>query len=147
MRDLKIMYKKLHSRAKMPTYATQGDAACDLYAVEHHTVGSGQMCLVPLGFAIEIPEGFEAQIRPRSGLAVKNGVTVLNSPGTIDSGYRGEIKVPIINFGDKPFMIKPGDRVAQMKFAPVYMGHFLDIGDNELTSTVRNHGGFGHTGV
>ena len=144
--DIRVYYKKLHSKAIVPTYAKPGDAACDLYAVENVQIPVRGIRLIHCGFAMEMPEGFEAQIRPRSGLAVKYGITVLNSPGTVDWGYRGEIMVPLINHGDKPFVIKPGDRIAQMKFAPVYRGHFLDVGENELSLTNRGQGGMGHTG-
>jgi len=95
---------------------------------------------------MEIPEGFEAQIRPRSGLAWKKGLSLVNTPATIDAGYRGEIKIPLINLGDKDIVILEGDRVAQMKFASVYVGYFLDVGDNELNPSVRGTGGFGHSG-
>jgi len=147
MNDIKVYYKKLHSKAKIPTYAKPGDAACDLYAVEDYSIPSGKMRLIHLGFAMEMPKGFEAQIRPRSGLAVEHGVTVLNSPGTVDNGYRGEIMTPLINHGHKPFTIKAGDRIAQMKFAPIFAGHFLDVGDNDLSGTTRGVGGMGHTGL
>jgi len=146
MNDIKIFFKKLHSKAKIPTYAKPGDACCDLYSVEDYTINAGKICLVSMGFSMEMPDGIEAQIRPRSGNAFKYGVTVLNSPGTIDCGYRNEIKVILINLGDKPFAIKVGDRVAQMKFSPVYTGHFLDVGENKLSISVRDKGGLGHTG-
>lgn len=145
MNDLKIFFKKLSKKAVIPTYSKPGDACCDLYVIEDYIIKPGKRILARTGFAISIPSGFEAQIRPRSGLAVKSGLSIINSPGTIDSGYRGEVKIPLINLGDKPISIVAFDRVAQMKFAVVYVGHFLDIGDNELDRTIRDDGGFGST--
>lgn len=147
MNDLKIFFKKLSKNATIPTYARSGDACCDLYTIEDYSIRPGETCLARTGFAIAIPEGFEAQVRPRSGLALKKGLSIPNSPATIDSGYRGEIKVPLINLGNKAIYIKKGDRIAQMKFAATYTGHFLDVGDNELDETTRGSGGFGHTGI
>ncbi len=146
MNSLKIFFKKLDSRAVVPTYSTYGDACCDLYAIEDYIIKPGKRILARTGFAIAVPEGFEAQIRPRSGLAIKNGLSIPNSPATIDSGYRGEISVPLINLGDRPIPIVAFDRIAQMKFAATFTGHFLDVGDNELDSTARGTGGLGSTG-
>lgn len=146
MNDLRVFFKKLSKDAVIPTYAKRGDACCDLYVIENYIIKPGDIILARTGFAIAMPEGFEAQIRPRSGLALL-GLSVINSPGTIDCGYRGEIKIPLINLSKKPIAIIRGDRVAQMKFAPVYTGHFLDIGDDELSETSRGPGGFGHTGT
>ncbi len=145
MNDLKIFFKKLSKKAVIPTYSKPGDACCDLYVIEDYIIYPGKRILARTGFAIAIPEGFEAQIRPRSGLAIKNGLSIPNSPATIDSGYRGEVKIPLINLGDKPIPIVMFDRVAQMKFAVAYTGHFLDVGENELDSTVRGDGDFGST--
>jgi len=147
MNDLRIFFKKLSNKAKVPTYAKKGDACCDLYVVEDYSIKPGAVCLARTGFAIEIPEGFEAQIRPRSGLAIKNSLSIVNTPATIDSGYRGEVKIALINLGNKDIFIKEGDRVAQMKFATVYTAHFLDVGDNELNSSSRGSDGFGSTGM
>lgn len=147
MNDLKIFFKRLSKHAKIPTYAKNGDACCDLYTIEDYSIRPGETCLAGTGFAIAIPEGFEAQLRPRSGLALKKGLSIPNSPATIDSGYRGEVKVILINLSNKAIYIKKGDRIAQMKFATVYTGHFLDVGDNELDETTRGTGGFGHTGM
>lgn len=145
--SFRVYFKRLHSKAKMPTYATMGDAACDLYSVKDYVIKPGKWLLVRTGFAMEMgSNSFEAQIRPRSSLAVKHGVTVLNSPGTIDWGYRGEVKVVLINHGDKDFAIKEGDRIAQMKFALVFKGIFIDVGEKELSLTERSDGGFGSTG-
>ena len=147
MNDIRIFYKRMHPDAKIPKYATLKAACCDLHAVEEVKIPVGKIRLVPLGFAMALPEGFEAQIRPRSGLAVKYGITVVNTPGTIDADYRGEVKVALINLGQEPYTISVGDRIAQMKPSPVYKGHFLDVGFNDLDDTTRGGGGFGHTGL
>ena len=146
MNDLKIYFKRLSKKAKIPKYSKRGDACCDLSVIENYMIRPGETRLARTGFAIAIPEGFEAQVRPRSGLALKKGLSIPNSPATIDSGYRGEIKIPLINLGKKAITIKEGDRIAQMKFAVVYTGHFLDVGDNDLEETERGTGGFGSTG-
>lgn len=130
----------------LPSYATQGSAGMDLYAAVHEDViiPPKGIHLVPTGYRIELPEGYEAQIRPRSGLALKNNIGILNSPGTIDSDYRGEIKVILKNFGDEKFIIKRGDRIAQMIIAP-----YIRISWDEVESiddTYRGSGGFGHSG-
>ena len=130
----------------MPEYATIGSAGMDIHAMldEVVTLHPGERRLIPTGLKIELPEGFEAQVRPRSGLALKYGVTVLNTPGTIDSDYRGEIGVVLINLGQEDFEIKNGDRIAQMVVAP-----FAQVNWNEvliLDNTVRGEGGYGHTG-
>ena len=132
----------------LPAYQTSEAAGLDLMAAvadsEPLTLAPGQYVLVPTGLAIALPPGFEAQVRPRSGLAAKHGVTVLNSPGTIDADYRGEIKVILINHGDAPFTIQRGDRIAQMVVAPVSS---IDFELREtLDATKRGEGGFGSTG-
>lgn len=131
---------------KLPAYATSGSAGMDIHAMlaEAVTLHPGERRLIPTGLKIELPEGFEAQIRPRSGLALKYGVTVLNTPGTIDSDYRGEIGVVLINLGQEDFEVKNGDRIAQMVVAP-----YPQVKWNEvliLDNTVRGEGGYGHTG-
>lgn len=130
----------------MPEYATSGSAGMDIHAMlaEAVTLHPGERTLIPTGLKIELPEGYEAQVRPRSGLALKYGVTVLNTPGTIDSDYRGEIGVVLINLGQEDFEVKNGDRIAQMVVAP-----FAQVKWNEvliLDNTVRGEGGYGHTG-
>ncbi len=145
--NLRIYFKKISKKAIYPTYSKANDACCDLHVIEDYVIKPGDICLARTGFAIAIPEGYEAQIRPRSGLALKHGLFVLNSPGTIDAGYRGEVKIILINLGKKDIVIKTGDRVAQMKFAAVLTGYFLDIGDNDLSDTARGSGGFGSTGL
>ena len=132
---------------QLPVYSTPGSAGADLSAFlsEEITLSPGQRYMVPTGLRIEIPEGYEAQIRPRSGLAAKHGITLLNTPGTIDSDYRGEIKIIMINLGSEPFTIRQGDRIAQMIIAPVSKGLFKHY--SVLTDTDRGEGGFGSTGV
>ena len=130
----------------MPQYMTLHAAGMDLSAclIEDLVLKPGARALVPTGIAIELPEGYEAQIRPRSGLALKHGVTLVNSPGTIDADYRGEIGVIIINHGEEPFIIKNQERIAQMVFAPFIRAIFEETA--ELGDTQRGVGGFGHTG-
>jgi len=131
----------------LPKYMTEGSSGMDLYAnvSKVETLNSGEYMLINTGIKISIPNGYEAQIRPRSGLAAKYGVTLLNSPGTIDSDYRGEIKVILINHGQQSFSIKRGDRIAQMVIAKFEQVKFIET--NDLDTTKRGSGGFGHTGV
>ncbi len=130
----------------LPRYMTPHSAGMDIYAaVKKDTVlEKGEIALIPTGFAMAIPEGFEAQIRPRSGLAVKHGIGLINSPGTIDSDYRGEVMIPAINLGTKKYTLKRGDRIAQMIIKRVYHARIEVV--EQLDKTVRNTGGFGHTG-
>ncbi len=133
----------------LPTYQTQSSAGLDLQAAiapqTKLVIEPGSRELVPTGLAIELPEGFEAQIRPRSGLALKKGVTLVNTPGTIDADYRGEIGVILINHGSEPFEIERGDRIAQMIVAPIVQARLVEVDD--LSSSDRGAGGFGSTGV
>ncbi len=131
----------------LPSYATAGSAGLDIAAAVEadQVLAPGQRALVPTGFAIALPEGFEAQIRPRSGLAVNKGISVLNAPGTVDSDYRGEIMVILINLGDAPFTISRGERIAQMIVAPISRVHWQ--AEECLSSTARDSGGFGSTGI
>ncbi len=130
----------------LPRYMTPQSAGMDIYAaIENDVVlEKGEIALLPTGFAVAIPEGFEAQIRPRSGLAVKHGIGLINSPGTIDADYRGEVKIAVINLGKKPYIFKRGDRVAQMVIKKVYQARLEVV--ERLDETERNTGGFGHTG-
>jgi dUTP pyrophosphatase len=128
----------------LPSYATAGAAGLDLRAAEALTIKPNARALVATGIAIALPDRFEAQVRPRSGLAVKFGVTVLNSPGTIDCDYRGEIKVPLINHGTEDFAIARGDRIAQMVIAPVTQVQLTEVA--QLSATQRGAGGFGSSG-
>ncbi len=133
----------------LPAYETRGAAGMDLRAAVAEdaptTLAPGKRALIPTGFIFEIPHGFEAQIRPRSGLAFKNGITCLNTPGTIDSDYRGEVKVLLINLGDEEFVIERGMRIAQMMIAPVTQARVAEV--SETSDTARGAGGFGSTGV
>ncbi len=133
--------------ARAPEYQSGGSAGADLFALLEApvSVGPGRVVLVPTGLFIELPDGYEAQIRPRSGLALKHGITILNTPGTIDSDYRGEVKIIVANFGEEAFIIENGMRIAQMVFARVYRGEFSDA--DALAETKRGGGGFGHTGL
>ena len=142
--NLRNLFTKCHKDAVKPVYELYGDAACSLRVVEDYSIKPGGRVLAATGLNIAIPEGFEAQIRPRSGLAWKKGLTVVNTPGTIDSNYRGEIKVALINLGDETVRINKGDAVAQMKFSAVYLGNFIEV--NSLSETPRGDGGFGSTG-
>ncbi len=128
----------------LPSYATAGAAGMDLRSAEALTIKPHSRALVTTGIAIALPHGFEAQVRPRSGLAVKQGVTVLNSPGTIDCDYRGEIKVPLINHGEDDFVIARGDRIAQMVIVPVPQVTIEEV--SALDETPRGIGGFGSSG-
>ena len=128
----------------LPAYATDGAAGMDVVAAEEITLAPGGRHAVATGFAIAIPDGYEVQVRPRSGLALKHGISVPNTPGTIDSDYRGELKVILINFGAEPFEIRRGDRVAQLVLAPVTRARWAVV--DELDDTERGAGGFGSTG-
>ncbi|HWJ59172.1 MAG TPA: dUTP diphosphatase [Sphingomicrobium sp.] len=128
----------------LPTYATHGAAGLDVVAAEDLVLEPGGRHAVATGFAIAIPTGFEVQVRPRSGLALKHGVTCLNTPGTIDEDYRGEVKVILANLGAEPFEVKRGERIAQLVPAPVLKAQFLEVA--ELEATHRGAGGFGSTG-
>ena len=142
-----ISVKRLQGKdISLPRYMTENSAGMDIFAAVNgeETLLPGERRLIPTGIAIALPPGYEAQIRPRSGLAVEGGVTVLNSPGTIDADYRGEVKILIINHGDKPFAVKRGDRIAQMVIHKIYRASW-NMTDN-LEITVRGDGGFGHTG-
>ena len=129
----------------LPARATAGAAGADLVAAEELTLSPGQVHAVATGIALALPEGYEAQVRPRSGLALKHGVTVLNAPGTIDADYRGEVKVILINHGAEPFRIARGDRIAQLVVAPVIATRFERV--DALPDTARGDGGFGSTGI
>lgn len=130
----------------LPAYATSGSSGMDIHAAveNEQIIKSGETVLVPGGFQIEVPQGYEAQVRPRSGLAIKHSIGVMNSPGTIDSDYRGEVKVILTNFGKQDFTIRRGDRIAQLVIAPVVRAVWTEV-DN-VEQTARGAGGFGHTG-
>ena len=143
---IEIKYTRLpHGEGlPLPVYATEHAAGLDVVSAEELTLAAGQRHAVATGFAIEIPHGYEVQVRPRSGLAIKHGITCLNTPGTIDSDYRGEVKVILVNLGSDPFEIRRGERVAQLVPAPVLRAHFTEV--EELEETARGSGGFGSTG-
>ena len=128
----------------LPTYASDDAVGLDIAAAEDFTLGPGCRHAVATGFAVEIPRGYEVQVRPRSGLAIRDGVTCLNTPGTIDSDYRGEVKVILINLGSGPFEVRRGERIAQLVPAPVLRAHFTE--SHSLAETARGSGGFGSTG-
>jgi dUTP pyrophosphatase len=130
-----------------PRYMTEKSSGMDLYAAVNEEIflNPGQRRLIPTGIAVSVPEGYEAQVRPRSGLALRDGITLANTPGTIDADYRGEIGVILINHGENPFQVKRGDRVAQMVIVPVARGELEWVED--LDETPRSGGGFGHTGI
>jgi dUTP pyrophosphatase len=142
--QLKIVNK---STNPLPKYETQSSAGMDLRAflAEPVTLQPLERTLIPTGLFIELPEGYEAQIRPRSGMAYKHGITVLNTPGTIDSDYRGEIKIILVNLSNQPFTINNGDRIAQMIIAKYQQMQPVEV--SELSDTQRGEGGFGHTGT
>lgn len=141
-----IRFKRLPAAADLPlpSYESEGAAGMDLRSSEAIVLKPGARALVATGLAIELETGFEAQVRPRSGLAARHGITVLNAPGTIDWDYRGEIKVPLINLGDAPFTIERGDRIAQIVIAPVLRARIEDV--ETLSTTQRGDNGFGSTG-
>src|SRR5210317_369793 len=140
------MVKKLEGSEDLPLpkHMTPHSAGMDIFAAvkKEVVIAPGKRALLPTGIAIALPPGIEAQIRPRSGLAIKNGIGLLNSPGTIDADYRGEIKIILINLGDEPFSVKRGDRIAQMVVREVFQGEWRTV--DELPETDRNDGGFGH---
>ena len=142
---MKVKVLKLAENAQLPEYARAGDAGMDLRAIASQTIPPGKAALIKTGIAIELPPGTEAQVRPRSGLALNHAVTVLNAPGTIDAGYRGEIAVILINHGDRPFQVLAGMRIAQMAIAPVISVEIEEAA--QLTASPRGVQGFGSTGT
>ena len=140
-----VRFKRLCPDAVLPAYAHPGDAGMDIRSVDDLEIAPSARALVHTGLVMVLPPGWEAQVRPRSGLALKHGVTVLNTPGTIDAGYRGEIGVILANFGDSPFAVKKGDRIAQVVIAPVTTAAIEET--DVVDDTDRGGGGFGSTGV
>ena len=144
---IKVLVKRLRgAKIALPQYMTPHSAGMDLFASleEEVTLAPGERLLIPTGIAIALPEGYEAQVRPRSGLALKHGVTLLNTPGTVDADYRGEIGCILINLGKEPFIIKDGERIAQLVFNQVDHAELQEV--EELPESTRGEGGFGHTG-
>lgn len=144
MIDIEIQRLSNGEGLPLPSYASGGAAGLDVVAAEDLTLAPGARHAVPTGFALAIPPGYEVQVRPRSGLALKHGITCLNTPGTIDSDYRGEVKVILANLGSEPFEVRRGERIAQLVPAPVLRAAFREV--DELDSTERGAGGFGSTG-
>ena len=145
MNKLEITVQKLNAEAKTPAYAHDGDAGVDLYSDGNFTVKPGERVLVPTGLKMAIPYGYEGQVRPKSGLALKHGITVLNTPGTVDAPYRGEVGVIIINLDRKnSYEIRKGEKIAQMVFNKVEYASFTEAA--ELAATTRGEGGYGSTG-
>ena len=142
---IKILIKRLSKEVSLPKYETSGSSGMDLGSNIDANISPGKIAIIPTGLALSIPKGFEAQIRPRSGLAAKKKISVLNTPGTIDSDYRGEIKVILINLGEEIFQVEKGLRIAQMVFCPIVQAQFREVDD--LNETERGKGGFGSTGT
>jgi len=147
MHHVTVAFKRLSSLATVPSYQSEHAAGMDLYAACEQPVhiDPGDVAMIPLGFAMALPDNYEAQVRPRSGLASKHGITLPNSPGTIDADYRGEVCVPLINLGSASFTVETGTRIAQMIVAPVVQATFEEVDD--LAPTTRGAAGFGSTGV
>lgn len=143
--EYSVKVKLMNKESILPCYANQGDAGLDLFSVEEKVIYPGQTALIHTGIAIELPEGTEAQIRPRSGLALNHSVTLLNSPGTIDSGYRGEIKIIVINHGKKEFFIEKRMKIAQMVVKPILTVNLIEV--DELEQSHRGNKGFGSSGI
>lgn len=140
-----VKFRRIDPSAELPTYAHPGDAGMDIRSIEELTIAPGARALVHTGLVMMLPPGYEAQVRPRSGLALKNGVTVLNTPGTIDEGYRGEVGVILANFGSEPFKVEKGVKIAQMVIAPCTRAEIVET--DEMDDTVRGTGGFGSSGL
>lgn len=145
LENLMIKINKIKENAILPHYAHEGDAGVDLYSAENYVLRPGQITLVSTGIKLAIPKGYEAQIRPKSGLALNHGISVCNSPGTIDSGYRGEIGVIAINHSKEEFKIEKGTKIAQMVFNKIEKAEFEEVKD--LDNTKRGQNGFGSTGL
>ena len=144
MQTIEIKFQKLHPDAQVPSYAHVGDAGADVYSVAEVTLEPLGRAAIPTGLAVDIPIGYEIQVRPKSGLALKHGVTVLNTPGTIDAGYRGEIQILMINLGTESYTFLKGQKVAQLVLKPVLQANYIE---GELGSSDRGSGGFGSTGI
>ncbi len=144
MKTIEINFQKLHPDAQVPSYAHIGDAGADVYSVAEVILKPQDRAAIPTGLAVEIPIGYEIQVRPKSGLALKHGITVLNSPGTVDAGYRGEIQVIVINLGTEAYTFTKGQKIAQLVLKPVIQAQYVD---GELGSSDRGIGGFGSTGL
>ena len=140
-----LRFKRIHPDAVLPAYAHSSDAGMDVRSIDDLTIAPGKRALVHTGLVMMLPPMYEAQVRPRSGLALKSGITVLNTPGTIDSGYRGEVGVILMNLGEEPFQVKKGDKIAQIVIAPVTQPEIVEC--DAIDETDRGAGGFGSTGL
>lgn len=140
-----VKIKRLTADARIPQYEYPDDSGADLYAAEDYVLQPGERRAISTGLSAEVPIGFELQVRPKSGIALNSGVTVLNTPGTVDAGYRGEIRVILINLGSEPYVIRKGQKIAQMVVAPVFHADFQEV--EQLSESRRGAGGFGSTGV
>jgi dUTP pyrophosphatase len=145
MQKVKIKILRLVDSASLPKYEHEDDSGLDLFAIEEREIAPGEAMLIGTGISVELPQGTEAQIRPRSGLALKHSITVLNTPGTVDAGYRGEIGVILINHSKHSFKVLKGMKIAQMVVAPVIRAEIEEV--DSLSETLRGEGGFGSTGV
>ncbi|MBS3092877.1 dUTP diphosphatase [Candidatus Pacearchaeota archaeon] len=141
---MKLKIKKLYDQAILPSYAHEGDAGMDLFSAHDYVLAPGDRTLVETGISVEVPEGYELQIRPRSGLALKHGLSIVNSPGTIDSGYRGQVGVILINHGQEVYEVRTGDKIAQGVMSKIERVVIEEV--EELSDTSRGTGGFGSTG-
>jgi dUTP pyrophosphatase len=144
MQTVTINFQKLHPDAQIPSYAHTGDAGADVYSVTEITLQPQHRAAIPTGLAMDIPIGYEIQVRPKSGLALKHGITILNSPGTVDAGYRGEIQVIVINLGTEAYTFAKGQKIAQLVLKPVIQAEYIE---GELGISDRGVGGFGSTGL
>lgn len=144
MQTVDIKFQKLHAEAQIPSYAHTGDAGADVFTVTEVTLQPQQRAAIPTGLAVDIPLGYEIQVRPKSGLALKHGVTVLNAPGTVDAGYRGEIQVIMVNLGTEAYTFVKGQKIAQLVLKPVIQANYIE---GELGNSDRGTGGFGSTGL
>lgn len=142
---MQLKIKRLNPHAQLPHYAHPGDAGLDLFSIEAKTLNPGEAKLIRTGIALELPLGMEAQVRPRSGLALKHSITVLNSPGTVDAGYRGEVGVVLINHGRDVFQVTPGMKIAQMVINQIIQAEVIEVTD--LSDSARGDGGYGSTGT
>jgi dUTP pyrophosphatase len=142
---ISVKVQKVSADAVMPYYEHEGDSGVDLFSVEDKLLKPGERALVSTGIRIALPPGYEAQVRPKSGLAIKSGITVLNTPGTVDAGYRGDVCVIMINHSDSDFKVEKGKKIAQMVFQKVESAAFEEV--NSLDETSRGEGGFGSTGL
>ncbi len=145
MEEITVKIWREASTIEIPKYATPGSAGVDLCSMKYCIIKPGELAVIPTGIKLEIPEGYEGQIRPRSGLALNHRIVIPNTPGTIDSDYRGEIMIMLLNMGTEPFSLSFGDRIAQLVFVPVARAKFEPV--KELTTTKRGTGGFGSTGI